>query len=56
MLTDTQAVDEDVDTLEAGVLIVVGSDNDEDLLIVEDVAVDDVLPVFRLLDWPDDNV
>ena len=55
MLTDTQAVDEDVDTLEAGVLIVVGSDN-EDLLIVEDVAVDDVLPVFRLLDWPDDNV
>ena len=55
MLTDTQAVDEDVDTLEAGVLILVGSDN-EDLLIVEDVAVDDVLPVFRLLDWPDDNV
>ena len=55
MLTDTQAVDEDVDTLEAGVLIVVGSDN-EDLLIAEDVAVDDVLPVFRLLDWPDDNV
>ena len=55
MLTDTQAVDEDVDTLEAGVLIVACSDN-EDLLIVEDVAVDDVLPVFRLLDWPDDNV
>ena len=55
MLTDTQAVDEDVDTLEAGVLIVDSSDN-EDLLIVEDVAVDDVLPVFRLLDWPDDNV
>ena len=55
MLTDTQAVDEDVGTLEAGVLIVASSDN-EDLLIVEDVAVDDVLPVFRLLDWPDDNV
>ena len=52
MLTDTQAVDEDVDTLEADVLIVACSD----LLIVEDVAVDDVLPAFRLLDWPDDNV
>ena len=55
MLTDTQAVDEDVGTLEADVLIVACS-HKEDLLIVEDVAVEDVLPVFRLLDWPDDNV